>query len=439
MYRTFLAFFLLSVFLITFGVFYRKYKDIFHPICFFSILSILRYVPSTFSADVDNFVKLTDHGLTKFVLLTSFYVLCVISGWYVFTRINNKKVAHVFQGELNNKMFRLGLVLFIIGTLSRIYFIYSSGGLFYILSNIQNKVEMVTGNGYLLAIGNFMTYGIVLMMCSDFYKHRRNLVINMLLILCIGSSFFLFAFMSDRTAPMRFLMIVIMAYHYNFKHIKLSSLLKPKSVGLILACVVFIVAMPLLRNKEGYNKYGSVSNLMEHASEEIGNIFYWFSYTGRDVFIYEHFDISNYWGGKNVLNFISAPIPASILEDKPPVDEGYYLANLIKGYESSPPQTRFSYKSSIPFDNQGIMFANFGIIGLFLGGILIGLVYGYTYKLLVVNDYHPLVVVISQVILYNFSLTSHDMVNVLLLIGFMLIPLMLTRTLHFKRVAVEQV
>ena len=85
------------------------------------------------------------------------------------------------------------------------------------------------------------------------------------------------------------------------------------------------------------------------------------------------------------------------------------------------------------------MFANFGIIGLFLGGILIGLVYGYTYKLLVVNDYHPLVVIISQVILYNFSLTSHDMVNVLLLIGFMLIPLMLTRTLHFKRVAVEQV
>ena len=230
MYRTFLAFSLLSVFIITFGVFYRKYKDIFHPICFFSILSILRYVPSTFSADVDNFVKLTDHGLTKFVLLTSFYVLCVISGWYVFTRTNNKKVAHVFQGELNNKMFGLGLVLFIIGTLSRIYFIYSSGGLFYILSNIQNKVEMVTGNGYLLAIGNFMTYGIVLMMCSDFYKHRRNLVINMLLILCISSSFFLFAFMSDRTAPMRFLMIVIMAYHYNFKHIKLGSLLKPKSV-----------------------------------------------------------------------------------------------------------------------------------------------------------------------------------------------------------------
>lgn len=132
-----------------------------------------------------------------------------------------------------------------------------------------------------------------------------------------------------------------------------------------------------------------------------------------------------------------APIPAAFLNDKPPVDEGLYLANLIMGYESSPPETRFSYEASIPFDNQGIMYANFGIVGLFLGGLLIGIVYGYTYKLLLSNDYHPLVVVISQVILYNFSLTSHDMVNVLTLIGFMLIPLLITGTLHFKRVAVE--
>lgn len=437
MYRTFLALFLLGVFLLIFYVFYRKHKDIFHPLCFFSILSILRYVPSIFSAETDNFVRLTEDGLTRFVLLTSLYTVCVISGYYLFSRMNNKSVAHILQGELNNKMFSLGLGLFFVGTLSRIYFIYSSGGLLYILSNIQNKVEMVTGNGYLLAIGNFMTYGIVLMMCSDFYKQRRNLVINLLLLICIGSSFFLFAFMSDRTAPMRFLMIVIMAYHYNFNQIKVGSLLKPKSIALIISLVVFIVAMPLLRNKDGYDKYGSVSNLMEHATDEIGNIFYWFSYTGRDVFIYEHFDMSNYWGGKNLLNFISAPIPASLLKDKPPVDEGYYLANLIKGHESSPPETRFSYKSSIPFDNQGIMYANFGILGLILGGIIVGVVYGYTYKLLITNDYHPLVIVISQIILYNFSLTSHDMVNVILLIGFMLLPLIVTKILSFNRIMIE--
>lgn len=206
---------------------------------------------------------------------------------------------------------------------------------------------------------------------------------------------------------------------------------------LILSLAIFIVAMPLLRNKDGFNKYGSVSTLFEHASEEIGNIFYWFSYTGRDVFVYEHFDMSNYWGGKNILNFISAPIPASIMKDKPPVDEGYYLANLIKGYESSPPETVFPYKSSIPFDNQGAMYANFGVLGLIIGGIIVGIVYGYTYKLLVSNNFHPLFVVITQIILYNFSLTSHDMVNVLLLIGFMMLPLLLTRTLLFKRVIFE--
>lgn len=158
--------------------------------CFFSILSILRYVPSIFSATEDNFVLLTEDGLTQFVVLTSFYVVCVILGYYIFSRMNNPRVSLLFQGNINDKMFGIGLSLFVIGALSRLYFIYTTGGLLYILSNIQNKVEMVTGNGYLLAIGNFMTYGIVLMMCSDFYKQRRNILINSFLLLCIGTSFF---------------------------------------------------------------------------------------------------------------------------------------------------------------------------------------------------------------------------------------------------------
>lgn len=437
MFRIFLGFFLLSVYLTIFAYYYRKYKDLFHPLCFFVILSILRYVPNTFSGDKDNFVNLTEDGILVFVVFTSLYSLCVCVGYYVFQRMNNSAVEYLIKGELNNKMFVFGLSLFCVGVLSRIWFIYSSGGLAYILSNIQNKVEMVTGNGYLLALGNFMTYGTVLMMCSDFYERKRGVTINLFLLSCIGISFFLFAFMSDRTAPMRFLMIIVMAYHYNFKRIKLSSLFSIKSIAAISACLLFIVAMPLLRNKEGFNKYGSVSNLAETASNEVDNVLYWFSYTGRDVFIYDHFDISNYWCGKNILNFISAPIPASIIKEKPPVDEGYYLANLIMGHESAPPDTKFSYKSSIPFDNQGAMYANFGIIGLIIGGIIVGAAYGFVYKLLVTNDYHPLVVVISQVLLYNFSLTSHDMVNFLLLIGFLLIPLYMMRSFHIERYVYE--
>ncbi len=433
MFRIFLGTLLLLLYVAVFLYYYRKYRDIFHPICFFVILSILRYVPNTFSGDKDNFVNLTNENILTFVVFTSLYTLCVTIGNYVFKRMSNSTIEYHIEGNLNNKMFLFGFILFCIGVLSRILFIYSSGGLTYILSNIQNKVEMVTGNGYLLAIGNFMTYGTVLMMCSESFRFKPSKSKYLFLLGCIGVAFFLFAFMSDRTAPMRFLMIIMMAYHYKYKKIELKSIFSMKAIFLFLGIVLFIVAMPLLRNKEGFNKYGSVTNLVTTASEEVGDVLYWFSYTGRDVFIYEQFDMSNYWLGKNIINFISAPIPASIIKDKPPVDEGYYLANLIKGHNSEPPETKFSYKSSIPFDNQGIMYANFGIIGLIIGGIIIGIVYGFTYKLLTANDYHPLMVVISQVILYNFSLTSHDMVNVLLLIGFMLIPLFLTRSLRIVR------
>ena len=122
-----------------------------------------------------------------------------------------------------------------------------------------------------------------------------------------------------------------------------------------------------------------------------------------------------------------------MLTNKLPVDEGYYLSNEIMGYHSEPPDTEFNYESSIPFDNQGSMYVNFGILGLILGGLITGIVYAKTYNLLKINKYHPIVIVISQVILYNFSMTSHDMVNVCLLIGTLILPLYFTKNIIFQK------
>lgn len=434
--RMFLGGMLLGLLLFFFSVYYHNYKDLFHPICFFSILSILRYVPSTFSGDVDNFVELTDAGIFKFVIMTSITIFCVVIGYEVQNRHSKRNYGLIISGRINRYMFSYGLLIFIIGVASRVYFIQKTGGLTYILSNIRDKLNMVTGQGYLLAVGNLMTYGIVLMLCSEYKKEkcRHSFLMNAFIIACIAVDLFLFAFMSDRTAPMRSLMIIVMAYHYNYERIKISSLLHPKYLSLIIMCIIFIVAMPLLRNAQGYDAYGSIENLISSAMDGVKDVLYWFSYMGRDVFIFQHFNPENYWLGLNILNFLTSPIPSGLLGGhKLPVDEGYYLSNLIMGYESAPPDYTWVYNSSIPFDNQGIMYANFGIIGLIAGGLLMGIVYSMIYKIMCNNDYHPVTVVISQVILYNFSLTSHDMVNVLLLIGFLLLPFFLTGSLRFEK------
>jgi len=114
------------------------------------------------------------------------------------------------------------------------------------------------------------------------------------------------------------------------------------------------------------------------------------------------------------------------------VDEGYYLSNAIAGYEISPPSNNYIYKSSYPFSNQGIMYTNFGLVGLIVGSILLGIVYRYAFDNLKSSRYNVVLIIIMQVILYNFSFTSHDMVNVLSLCGYLLIPLFIFGGYRFR-------
>lgn len=432
--RFFLGTILLFILILVFAFYYNKYNDIFHPMCFFAILSSLRYVPSVYSGKTDTYVLLTDEGLSIFVFYTLITILFVCGGYEFYVKHIKKTFVSIIEGGINKKPFSIGLTLFVIGVLSRIVFINISGGLNYILSNIQQKLSIVSGYGYLLALGSFMTFGIIYMLTSNYLKYNKNKKILFLLILIfILINLFLLGFMSDRTAPIRSLMIIVMAYHYHHKKIYLSSLFSPKILVIVLASIVFIVAMPLLRNSQGFDYYGSVTDLISGALDNVFKIFLWFSYTGRDVFIFQHFNIDNYWLGSNVLNLLYAPIPKALYNQKPPVDEGFYLSNLVMGYDSSPPDYTWYYNSSFPFDNQGIMYANFGITGLIIGAIAIGMVYAKTYKFLRANHYHPIAIVLTQYVMYNFAFTSHDIVAILATCFYMIFPLYITRNIKFRK------
>ena len=410
---------------------YKESKDFFHPLCFFAILQFLRYVPTMISGDVDTAVVITEDGVFLFMIMEIISVACVCLGFRLKIKIGPDKKASDVIGLYNSHLLLFGIVFFSIGVLTRLIFIVQKGGIQYILSNIVHKVDLVTGSGYLLTFGNFMTYGICFILS---YLAQRKQSRHPLLIIApfLAIDIFLFAFMSDRTAVMRSLMMIFMVYHYQCKRFTLRSLLKPQFMVGIACVVLFIVAMPLLRTKEGFDAYGSLSALLSDAVLEVGNLFYWFSYAGRDIFIYQNYNWNNYWFGTNIINFLCAIIPASIWSGKPPVDEGYYLSNAIAGYEISPPSNNYIYKSSYPFSNQGIMYTNFGLVGLIVGSILLGIVYRYAFDNLKSSRYNVVLIIIMQVILYNFSFTSHDMVNVLSLCRYLLIPLFIFGGYRFR-------
>lgn len=401
---------------------YRKNMDFFHPLCFYSIMQFLRYVPTMISGDVDTAVSITEDGVFLLMVMETITILCVCVGFQLKVYLGSPPREVKMVGKYNNHKLLFGCIFFSIGVLTRIIFIVQKGGLQYILSNIASKVELVTGSGYLLAFGNYMTYGICFILSYLIQEKKVRYPIVIILPL-LGIDIFLFAFMSDRTAVMRSLMMIFMVYHYQHKKFVLRSIFKPQIMVGIAGVILFIVGMPLLRNKDGFDAYGNMRELLLAAVGEIGTLFYWFSYAGRDIFIYEHYNLNNYWLGANIINFLCAIIPASVWSEKPPVDEGYYLSNVIAGYDISPPSNDYVFKSSYPFSNQGIMYTNFGLIGLICGSVLLGIIYRYAYDVLKTSRYNVVLIIVMQVILYNFSFTSHDMVNVLYLCGYILIPL----------------
>ncbi len=430
--RVYLGILLAVVLIILFVYIYIKYKDVFHPLAFFAILQFLRYVPFMISGESDTNVLIDDQGVGLLFVMEMITIGCVIFGYSLVKTNKNQhsRPLSIYCEKSNN--ITLGYSLFVIGMIGRLYFVVKTGGFSYIFSNIQLKQTLVSGEGYLLALGYLMTFGICILI-SEYSKNVKFKASQILIIfIMIIINVILLGVMSDRAPVLISLMMIVMAYHYKVKRIKLSSLFKPKVILLCVLLILFVVAMPLLRNSEGFDKYGSISNLLKSAIGNLESAPRWFSFVGRDIFVYENFNLDNFWFGKNILNFICSPLPRSIFPWKPPVDEGIYLANMVAGFNIQPPSNIYPINNSYPFSNQGIFYANFGLIGLIIGGIMIGAMYKYTYNILKSKKFNIVLIIISQVIIYKWSFTSHDMVGSLSLIVYLVLPLIIKNALFRK-------
>ena len=62
--------------------------------------------------------------------------------------------------------------------------------------------------------------------------------------------------------------------------------------------------------------------------------------------------------------------------------------------------------SSLPLETFGSMYANFGVIGLFIGMTILGVIYGYSYRKMKRNSYSLFSVVIYTQIIFTFQLST---------------------------------
>lgn len=384
-------------------LYYRRTRDVFSPMCFFVFFQFVKYVPGIAYLENANLINIDDNMAG---IVTVYELIAVL-----FTVIGYEICGQIFNGEYGYKVkknertnFKLSsFVVFFCGGLAAAYYIYMNGGLVAIISKPQS-IEYSTGTGYVTLLIGLMPIGMYCLMYYIKEKAKGWIFLAVMFVVFLGYNLL----MTTRGPIFLALMVLFMCYHYSIKKFYFTNLFQFKFLIVALISVAIIGSMPIFR--KGYDRGYTVSEIIEIVGEGSQTISQQFACTSRDGFVYQHFDINNYWWGANFINLLTAPIPRQLYSEKPPVDDGNYLCRLILGYNVVPPEPLYDNIQdsffSIPLTTQGSMYANFGIIGLIIGALFTGMVYRYSYKILIINKDDILTVALYQLIMERFALTS---------------------------------
>lgn len=421
-YTVILGLILAAIFLIN----YRKEKDLFCPMCFVSLMMFIRYIPNMIVKDVEHFSHLTESNISKLFWAEFVSIIAIQIGYFIGNRVvfrakressENSVYSKEYNSDSNIKPWVIFL-LFSIGMIARLRVILMSGGIKFITSNAGLAyISLSNGTGFLSMFSNFAIVAVMMELSaalqdyhngnSKQFKHKR-----LMLIIMIGLYSFTFLIFTSRSPIFELLLFVIFGINYLWRKLRIRDFLGPRIILVIVISLAIIVILPLLRQGQTIT--------LSRDTNIISGIFDEFSYVGRDTYVYDHFDKSNYWHGGNYKGFLTAFIPYSLYPQKPPIDDGIYLSNIMYGYWVNPPVSRdnLTITYSIPFSTPGILYANFGMIGIIIGQLLMGIIYSKVYKKLKMKQ-NVLWIIIFQLVVYQLELSTLSIMQTI-------IPLVIT-------------
>lgn len=378
-------------------------KDVFSPRFIFNVFAWLKNIP--YAVDYIRVNNISDETIDSYFLFKFISFICVNIGItiYEIKSINKKYVYQEKKKRDNSAYLRTGIIVSIIGFVVKIKTIFDSGGVFYILSHIQGRKEIMAGQYYNELFANsLLTCGVLLfLMCYLKDKNKRNLYI--FIILFAITTFGLIVFGARRPAMM-LLLQVIMLYHFFSSKIRIRSLFSIKSIFTIFIISFFVLLMPMLRTSNETDYINNPKKWVEGAVDNTNTLFREFSYCDGDLFAFNYFKYHDYWYGASYLNIPLQIIPKSIYPQKPPMDDGMYLLNLMYGEKATPNMATedLYYQTSVPFTLESSLYSNFGLFGIILGCLLVGVFYQYVYKVLT-SCFCPIVILlIYQEIIFVF-------------------------------------
>lgn len=386
--------------------FYRKERNLLAPAVVFLGLEFLAYVPGLLVLEQESSIIFTTSGSITLIIYELLYVVFVLFGMSIGRRI--KLSANSTKYDVSS--FNI-FVFFMIGFAAKLLVMQRLGGIGFVLAHPQLAYQLQShGYGIYTQFYKFMLLAI-LAMCEKAvrYKNRKKYVVYAsIMILLYMLSFLIY---TSRTPGLIVLLIVFFIYNFEVRKFNIERLFNRK----VLIVVIFIFAASYFATNSRNNTVNAVSN--SAIQDMVRNL----SDDGRDMFVYDYFSSHPKWYGAGYLNIIPSLIPG--VPDKPVTDDGLYLVNLIRGHNvninalfSELP----SSTGSVPFSTPGYMFANFGIIGIIGGGILMGILLMVSYRKMLGNT-NAFSVAIYLYMIYSFGLSTGRMVSVLITIAFIVI------------------
>ena len=400
-------------FLILYGLAFilGKDKDIFSPIKFVSLkygllnLIFILYIcfnPAAFSKRILRACNVTlNEAFLQYTVVQTIAFVSLIIGIMVFKKKDG--APHVPDLKKYNyyRLKILAVVLFSIGCAAYFIFLHRIGGLSYLLTNLDKRIQL-QGGQYILNLLPVLVISCLLMFVCVKIKNKTSdkILLGVFIIgtLAIYNSF------GSRENSLIFIVALIATGNYVINKLKFNR----KNIALlgVLAgeLTFYILIIPTIRNASDVNYVKQ-----NHVTMSMKGFVYNLSYTYIDVFAANYFNNDNAW----YLAGYFAPVTtlfASPEEKKmiPQVDQGVYFNSIVlfkKDYRPPMPRNELS-KTSWPTENFGFAYSNFLIPGIIVFFFLQGMVFAYAHRILKNDIYNPITIFFYVLIIFTFNFSS---------------------------------
>lgn len=400
---------------------HKKHKDIAAPFNIFSLLYIVNVMIPTMIYMNEETVQFIDTMYIRdavsdnstyctYVFLQTLCYYLLLFGTKLRVGKSNSRALNVSETvtsdfSIQKKYKHIGIAMWLIGTAAFLKMMNQVGGIYYFFTHLQYRTSLTRNMDVLSWILPFVNYGVLFIVYS--YKGTNKPLNIRILILIVLSG--IMSGLGGRKALLILLIEALLLYHYCVKKIEIRKLFKLKYIIGVIAIYFFFTVMPKFRTEGSFEAF--LENPLAFAQQSNNGILSTIrreSYVAYYMATIEYFKANSLWLGRSFLGLLTAIIPSSIFQGKPPVDDGTYLYSICQGRTDIVPPMPFNELngSSLPLETFGSMYANWGVFGLVIGMILLGGIYGYAYRKMKNNSYSLFSVVIYTQIIFTFQLST---------------------------------